>query len=314
MKVSLLVDGDCSKGVSPATRYREMVAEAVLADELGFHSWGIPEQHFAGPDMTTASQDALLATVASRTERLRIRFEAVTAAPYNHPIQVVERVSMMDNLTDGRAELAFARGNSRDTMEAFGVNPGDTREILDEMVRAVAHIFSTPAGEAVEWHGKHWDIPAIGNLWPRPLQEPYPPMFQVASSLESAKGAGQKGVGALMLDNFLGWDYIDSELAAVAEGRAEVSPVGTRVTEHTGFYCPSALCAPTREQALEDGAIQAVPWVGYFLSFYRTIYKESSYEYFKVIEKVAEHYTDMAWMTAQTPAVMVGTPDYITEQ
>jgi alkanesulfonate monooxygenase SsuD/methylene tetrahydromethanopterin reductase-like flavin-dependent oxidoreductase (luciferase family) len=314
MKVGLLIDGDCSKGVTPATRFGEMFEEAVLADELGFHSWGVPEQHFAAPNMTTASQDALLATVAARTKQLRIRFAAVTAAPYNHPVQTVERVSMMDNITGGRAELALARGNARETMDVFGVDPSETREIQDEMIRATAAIFSTEEGQAFEWHGKHWDIPRTENLTPRPVQQPYPAMYQVASSADSCKSAGEKGLGVLFLDNYLGWDYIDAQLAAYAAGRASMEPIGKRITEHRAFYCPSVLCAPTDELALEDGAIQAVPWFEYIHGMYQNFYKQAGYEYFELIETVVAKHKDLAWMREHTPSVMIGTPEYMVEK
>jgi alkanesulfonate monooxygenase SsuD/methylene tetrahydromethanopterin reductase-like flavin-dependent oxidoreductase (luciferase family) len=312
MKLSMLIDGDCTGSAGPAARYAEMIREAELADELGFHAWGVPEQHFAAPRMTTSAPDVILSAVAARTERIKIRYSAIALHRWNHPVNIAERVALLDNISNGRAELCTARGNDLPTMVAFEIEPSQTREMWADSVRAVAAILGSQ--DAFEYHGEFWEIPATGKpLAPQTLQKPHPPISVVASSPTSTKAGGKLGLGGFFLDNYLGWDYIQPCIDAYREGARDPEPIVERTHNHLAFYCPSACCRSTTEKAMSDGAIQAVPWFESILKQYEPLWKKPGYEYMQEMESVAEHRTDMAWMREHTPSVLVGTPDEIIE-
>ncbi|MFE3076795.1 LLM class flavin-dependent oxidoreductase [Nocardia tengchongensis] len=312
MKFSLLIDGDSSGAASPAARYDEILREAQLADELGFYAWGCPEQHFAFPRMTTSAPDALLASVAARTERIKVRFSAITLHRYNHPLAVVERLSMLDNLSHGRAELSTARGNDVPTMHAFEIDPERTREIWEDSIRAVAHILNNQSDFG--YKGPFWNIPDIGKgLAPETYQRPHPPLTVVGASPTSCAAAAERGLGIHFLDNYYGWDYIDSCVDAYHSADKNSAGIFDTPTDHIGFYVPSPLCATTKEDALRDGAVQAIPWFESILRQARLLWQQPGYEYTKAVEALESNYKDIDWMRKHTPSVLVGTPDEIID-
>ncbi|MFE5706846.1 LLM class flavin-dependent oxidoreductase [Rhodococcus koreensis] len=311
MKFSLLIDGDCSNSANPATRYEEIIREAQLADELGFYAWGCPEQHFAFPHMTTSSPDGLLATVAARTERIKVRFSAITLHKWNHPLAVVERLSMLDNLSRGRAELSTARGNDVPTMNAFTIDPEKTRAIWDDSIRAIGHILRSQ--DDFSYDGAFWNIPNINkSLAPKTFQA-HPPVSVVGASATSCAAAAQFGLGIHFLDNYYGYDYIQGCVDAYRSTEKNTEGIFESVTDHMGFYVPSPLCASTREDALRDGAVQAIPWFQSILEQSKPLLKQPGYEYTDALGKLEEHHTDIDWMRKHTPSVLVGTPDEIIE-
>lgn len=120
MRVGLLSEGDISRSASYADRYRELIDEIVLADELGFSTFGTSEQHFSPPRFTVSSPEVLYAAIASLTKHIRLRTMASVLLKWNHPILVAERLATLDIVSDGRAEICTARSNNLYTLEAFG--------------------------------------------------------------------------------------------------------------------------------------------------------------------------------------------------
>src|SRR5688572_18815101 len=95
-------------------------------DEAGFDVFGLNEQHFLR-DIGVSASDVVFAFVAARTSRIRLRFMSVLLLTFNHPVRVAERLAMLDVLSEGRAEMSTARSNNLHTLEAFGVQPNETR-------------------------------------------------------------------------------------------------------------------------------------------------------------------------------------------
>ena len=141
MRVGLLQEGEVLPGATYDSRYREMIEEVVLADRLGFSTWGTSEQHFSPPRFTVSAPEVLYAAIASRTEQIKLRPMAAVLLAWNHPILVAERLATLDIVSHGRAELATARSNNLYTLEAFGVDPATLWLIADRL--------AVPAGQRV---------------------------------------------------------------------------------------------------------------------------------------------------------------------
>jgi alkanesulfonate monooxygenase SsuD/methylene tetrahydromethanopterin reductase-like flavin-dependent oxidoreductase (luciferase family) len=82
--------GDVTKGAAgtvlpPAQVIRNVVDEAVLADQLGIDFIGLGEHHRA--DFAISSPEVVLAAVAARTRRIRLG-SSVTVLSSDDPIRV----------------------------------------------------------------------------------------------------------------------------------------------------------------------------------------------------------------------------------
>src|SRR5215213_2152978 len=85
----------------PAQFLREVVEEAVAADELGFNSVWLPEHHFGGFGVVPTPAQCL-AYVAARTSRVKLA-AATVLLPCTQPIRTAEEYAVLDVLSNGRA-------------------------------------------------------------------------------------------------------------------------------------------------------------------------------------------------------------------
>ena len=126
---------------------RNLVAEAVLADEVGVDAIGVGEHHRA--DFAIAAPDVVLAAIASRTRRIRLG-SAVTVLSSDDPIRVFQRFSTLDALSNGRAEVILGRGSFVESFPLFGFDLKQYEELFNEKLDLFAAVLSE---RPVTWHG-----------------------------------------------------------------------------------------------------------------------------------------------------------------
>src|SRR5271156_6085222 len=89
---------------------RNLVEQAILADELGVDFIGIGEHHRA--DFAVSAPEVVLAAIAARTRRIRLG-SAVTVLSSDDPIRVFQRFATLDAVSNGRAEVDAALSPNR---------------------------------------------------------------------------------------------------------------------------------------------------------------------------------------------------------
>src|SRR5215207_10216095 len=122
LELGLDTFGDVTRGADGqplphAQVIRNVVAEAVLADELGIDFIGVGEHHRA--DFAISAPDVVLAAIAGRTNRIRLG-SAVTVLSSDDPIRVFQRFSTLDAASSGRAEVILGRGSFTESFPLFG--------------------------------------------------------------------------------------------------------------------------------------------------------------------------------------------------
>ncbi len=80
--------GEDGRQIGHPEAIRQVVAEAVLAEEVGLDYFGIGEHH--RPDFAVSSPDVVLAAIAGKTERIRLG-TGVTVLSSDDPVRVYER-------------------------------------------------------------------------------------------------------------------------------------------------------------------------------------------------------------------------------
>src|SRR3982750_3105572 len=123
--VTLDADG---RPLPQAQVIRDVIDEAVLADELGVDFIGVGEHHRA--DFAVSAPEVLLAAIAGRTNRIRLG-SAVTVLSSDDPVRVFQRFSTLDAVSGGRAEVILGRGSFTESFPLFGF-PLDQYELLFE--------------------------------------------------------------------------------------------------------------------------------------------------------------------------------------
>ena len=115
--------------LSSAQTIRNIVDEAVLADELGIDAFGVGEHH--RDDFALSSPEIALAAIAGRTERILLG-TGVTVLSSDDPVRVYERFATLDALSNGRAEAIMGRGSFTESFPLFGFDLRDYETLFDE--------------------------------------------------------------------------------------------------------------------------------------------------------------------------------------
>ncbi len=310
MRVGLMQEGHCPPGTTWYERYHEMIAEARLADEVGFDIYGNGEQHFGKFTAIVSSPEVTHANLAGLTERIRLRPMSVNMIPFNHPIRIAEQAATVDVLSKGRAELGGARSNNPWTLDAFGVEAKVTAAYRDETLRIVGKAL---ARDEFEHHSDLYDIPP--RSIPRPIQRPSPPINISATGVASHENARKMGIGVMTGNSILGWDYAQSCFDAYKDADAEVEPIGDFTSYRLAFSTVGVNCAPTYEQAKEIAKPVALQFVEIVLMIYSKLSQQSpDYAYLGQIEKIRDHADDLDWLIEAAPYITIGTPDDLIER
>ena len=126
---------------------RNVLAEAVLAEESGIDFIGLGEHH--RDDFAISSPEVLLAAIAARTNRIRLG-SAVTVLSSDDPVRVFQRFSTVDALSNGRAEVILGRGSFTESFPLFGFELSQYETLFEEKLDLFAALLT---GEAVTWQG-----------------------------------------------------------------------------------------------------------------------------------------------------------------
>lgn len=111
---------------------------------------------------------------ATRDRNTAIIQMGETAVFLNPPIRVAEEYAMLDSISGGRLVAGFPVGLGGDFSYSYGMAPmeqrGRYREAHDLILKA------WQAEEVFAWNGKYYQLPMV-NTWPRPVQQPHPPIW-----------------------------------------------------------------------------------------------------------------------------------------
>jgi probable LLM family oxidoreductase len=174
--------------VSPGERLRQVVEEAVLADQLGLDVYGIGEHH--RPDMAASAPEVVLATIAGRTESIHLS-SAVTVLSSADPVRAFQNFATLDLLSSGRAELMAGRGSFTESFPLFGYSLGDYDELFAEKLDL---LLALREEGPTTWSGR-FRAPLEGVVvHPRPEGRPLPVWVAVGGTPSSIVRAGTLGL------------------------------------------------------------------------------------------------------------------------
>jgi limonene 1,2-monooxygenase len=229
-------------------------------DRLGYDEAWIGEHHSAGSEII-ASPEIFIATAAERTRHIRLG-TGVTSVAYHNPLWVAERMVLLDHLTRGRTMLGVGPGSLPTDSAMIGLNPTDTRELLDQNLDIIMRLLrdEEPITAETATH-KLFDA----RLHLRPYSQPH---FDIAvAAVASPTGprlAGRYGLGLLSVGATLtpeGFDALGHHWG-VAEERAQA--YGQTVNRDDWRLVGLVHAAETREQAYKDVEYGIEQWFRYF--------------------------------------------------
>jgi alkanesulfonate monooxygenase SsuD/methylene tetrahydromethanopterin reductase-like flavin-dependent oxidoreductase (luciferase family) len=153
--------------------YNEFLDELEFADQVGFDGVCVNEHHQNAYGLMP-SPNIMAAALTRRTRNAAIVVMGNSIALYNPPVRIAEEFAMLDCLSGGRLVAGFPVGTSMDTNYCYGQTPATLREKYYEGHDLIIKAWTEP--EVFAFNGKYTQLRYV-NIWPRPLQQPHPPVW-----------------------------------------------------------------------------------------------------------------------------------------
>ena len=174
---------EASASLSPKEVFEHKLELASAADRAGFHAYLIAE-HQGTPLSIDGSPSVMLSAIFQRTRQLRAG-GLTFCLPWYDPYRFYNEVCMLDQLAGGRLELGVGRGVSPIESLIFGLSGIEQsrekyRETLDVFFAACNTKILRYRGRDVE-------------LYNKPVQKPYPPLWFPSSNKESIEFTAKHG-------------------------------------------------------------------------------------------------------------------------
>ena len=220
---------------------RDVVDEAVLADQVGLAFFGVGEHH--RKDFAVSAPEVVLATIAGRTGHIHLG-SAVTVLSSDDPVRVFQRFSTLDALSNGRAEVILGRGSFTESFPLFGYDLGQYELLFEEKLDLFAALLEQ---KPVTWSGRTRASLTEQRVYPPVASGTLRTWIGVGGSPESVIRAARYGF-PLMLAIIGGHPgrfrhYVELYHRALAQFGYTTRPVGAHSPGHV---------AATDEQARED--------------------------------------------------------------
>lgn len=174
---------------SPPEILTDAVAQACLAESLGFDAVWIAEHHFS--NLSLSPSPLLLAGhLAGLTERIALG-TGVVVLPLYQPMRLVEEIAYVDMLSQGRLRLGVGAGSQNHESRGLGTEIAEARTRFLEALDIIEMAF---AKDRVEYRGRHFQVPETA-LSIRPLRPEGPPIYLagLADDEEIMRRAGERG-------------------------------------------------------------------------------------------------------------------------
>jgi probable LLM family oxidoreductase len=133
--------------LSDAETVRLMIEEAVLAEAVGIDSFNIGEHYRQG--MVDSAGHMILATIAGRTERIRLG-TSVTVLSTRDPVRLYTEFATLDAASNGRAQLIVGRASSVESFPLFGFDLDDYETLFEEKLDLFTRLLRD---QPVTWSG-----------------------------------------------------------------------------------------------------------------------------------------------------------------
>ncbi len=248
MEFGVFVQGHVPRrrvAANPAFEHDALIGDMEIvkaADKAGFKYAWASEHHFLDEYSHLSASEVFLAYAAGVTKNIHLASAIWNINPQvNHPYRLVERITMMDHLSDGRFELGVGRGAGHHEVTGFGIESTDaTRDPFNEIFPELAKMMHD---EEYEHQGVHLNVPKR-NVLPKPWKKPHPPLWQACGNPATYEVAGQRGVGAIGF-NFSAAPQMAPLIEKYKKAVANADPIGDYVNDNV-MITNTVIC-------LEDG-------------------------------------------------------------
>ena len=194
---------------------------------------------FVDPFVALARASAVTTTLTLGT--------GITLVPERHPLLLAKEVATLDYFSGGRFRFGIGAGWNREKTTIMGGDFDRRWSQTRDAVAAMKRLWAT--GEA-EYHGTYDDFPPVRSF-PKPIQQPHPPIFL---------GGTAKQVYKRIVEYGNGWMPARSTPELIQQGREvlnELAPEAGRDPTSIEIVAYIAPADRAKLQALENAGADA---------------------------------------------------------
>ena len=242
--------------------YNRFLDELEYAEQVGFDGVCVNEHHQNAYGLMP-SPVVMASALSRRTSRAKIAILGNAFCLREHPLTLAEEHAMIDCITEGRLISGFVRGIGAEYY-SMGGNPTTSLARHQEAHDLVIRAWTEEGPFAFE--GKHYHFEYV-NLWPRPYQQPHPPIWCCPSqgSTETIQWASHSDRRYVYLQTYSPLTSVSRYLNLYREMARDIHGYDAASTQ-IGWAAPTYV-AETDEQAIE----QARPHIEAFFSKFLTM-------------------------------------------
>jgi alkanesulfonate monooxygenase SsuD/methylene tetrahydromethanopterin reductase-like flavin-dependent oxidoreductase (luciferase family) len=164
-----------------AALWDRYIREWQVADECGLNVM-VNEHHSTATCMNSVAP-VVAGVLARVTSTARILLLGNPVANRKDPVRIAEEMALVDVLSHGRLDVGFVRGVPYE-IAATNTKPFRMTERMWEAIELITRAWTTHDGP-FNWEGEHFHHRQV-NIWPRPHQQPAPPVWVTAVNPGSA--------------------------------------------------------------------------------------------------------------------------------
>jgi alkanesulfonate monooxygenase SsuD/methylene tetrahydromethanopterin reductase-like flavin-dependent oxidoreductase (luciferase family) len=295
--------------IAERTAYEDSIEQIVLADQKGFETVWCVEHHFREGRSHMPCNEVVLGALSRITKNIKLGF-GVTLVPHEfiHPARIAEKVATVDILSRGRAQWGMGRSTPMEQI-AFGVDRARSKEKMRIAARSIVGMW---AQEEYEEHSEFLDFPKR-NVTPKPYQYPHPPAWMAASSAETARIAGEDGLGLLCFSILQPLSKLKPLVEIYRRAQQNAKPLTGVQTDKIGIYT-LVHCAESRDKFATNRLWDSMWWwytsVAQFTLKWELAHltEAEQKQAFPLLDKQARGDFDIAHFDEED-MVIVGTPE-----
>ena len=228
-----------------ADLFHQCMDESLLCDDLGINIVSI--EHHAGINSLYGASPIVLGALARQTRNVRILSQGTLISIRKDPVRVAEEYATADVMLRGRLDIGFVKSGDSE-MASGNANPVGNLERFWEAIDLITKALQNQDGP-FRWEGRHFSHRHI-NLWPRPYQQPHPPMWTATGDPDTSRELGRRGmVNSVVLR---GIDGTKRTWAAYREARTEAGLPAPALDRFA--YCAFIYVGDTDEEGVETGS------------------------------------------------------------
>ena len=203
---------------------RNVIAEGVVADEVGVDFIGLGEHH--RDDFAISAPEVALAAIAAKTSRIRLG-SAVTVLSSDDPVRVFQRFATLDAASNGRAEVILGRGSFTESFPLFGYELNQYEQLFEEKLDIFSRLLTE---KPVTWQGATRPALHDQRVFPTTESGHLKTWIGVGGSPESVVRAARYGLPLMLA--IIGGDpvrfapYADLYRRALAQLETPELPIG----------------------------------------------------------------------------------------